>query len=457
MRARYALHAFVAAAVVASEVSAQGQKLFVVDFEGFAEGTPIGFEYIPAGVSFSMLSDPGTLPIIAVEGSPLRAFAASGDDNPMPEGGAGLTDPPVGSDYTNGVDDIVMEFDPPITSIRLYVADIDGSESFTVRAYDGDDEVASQTKSVGDSGTGNGVATQFFLAAPSMTRVVIDAPTGDTVGYAVDFISFTRECQGQDCGALIELSQESAPGAGDFNANILGNLLAYPYNSSAMSLYAYDVPEGDSWNGPILTPIADRSHLLLAETTDGMTLVIVHDRAIPDDPDGGNAETRVEVLNDADGLVRTVEDDPANLEAGPYSGDPGDTVFTAIQRWETCCTDGYALSGFSGDWTALVEFAEVDGNSGTPPIAGLHEWVAYSADGAETPLALELNRRVRMRLVPGQDCPGDFNNDGTANSLDVLAFLNAWASGDPRADYNHDGTINTIDVITFLNVWAAGC
>lgn len=456
---RHALRtsALVGSALLAMPALGQGQKLFVVDFEGFAEDTPIGAEYLPAGVLFSMLGDPDARPIVATEGPPLRAFSASGDDNPMPQGVAGLTDPAVNGDYTTSDDDMLIEFDPPVTSIRLYIVDIDGADTFTVRAFEGPDEVGAVTKSAGDQGTGNGVSTQFFLAAPSITSVVVDAPAGAGIGYAVDFISFTRPCDGSDCGALIELSQESAPGAGDFNSNILGNLLAYPYNSSAKSLYAYDVPEGDSWNGLILTPVADRSHLLFAETTDGLTLVVVHDRAIPNDPDGGRAETRVEVFNDPDGLVRTVEDDPESLEEGPYTGEPGDSVFTAIQRWDTCCTDGYALSGLSGDWTAILEFTDTDGNGGTASIAGLSEWAAYSADGSEIVLALEENRRIRARLVPGQDCRADFNNDGVANSIDVLAFLNAWAAGDPRADYNGDGDINTLDVITFLNVWVAGC
>ncbi|QKK07014.1 MAG: hypothetical protein HND58_01780 [Planctomycetota bacterium] len=64
---------------------------------------------------------------------------------------------------------------------------------------------------------------------------------------------------------------------------------------------------------------------------------------------------------------------------------------------------------------------------------------------------------MRLRMVAGQDCPADFNNDGIANTLDVLAFLNAWTNDDPRADYNDDGVINTLDVLAFLNVWAAGC
>lgn len=57
----------------------------------------------------------------------------------------------------------------------------------------------------------------------------------------------------------------------------------------------------------------------------------------------------------------------------------------------------------------------------------------------------------------GDTCVGDFNNDGSVNTIDVVAFLNAWVAGDASADINGDGTINTIDVVAFLNAWTAGC
>lgn len=61
-------------------------------------------------------------------------------------------------------------------------------------------------------------------------------------------------------------------------------------------------------------------------------------------------------------------------------------------------------------------------------------------------------------LTTGCDaCPADFNDDGTVNTQDILAFLNAWSSGDPRGDFNGDGSVNTIDVLAFLNAWSAGC
>jgi hypothetical protein len=51
----------------------------------------------------------------------------------------------------------------------------------------------------------------------------------------------------------------------------------------------------------------------------------------------------------------------------------------------------------------------------------------------------------------------DFNDDAAMNTLDVLAFLNAWGAGDGSADFNDDGSVNTLDVLAFLNEWSAGC
>jgi hypothetical protein len=55
------------------------------------------------------------------------------------------------------------------------------------------------------------------------------------------------------------------------------------------------------------------------------------------------------------------------------------------------------------------------------------------------------------------DCPPDINGDGDVNSLDFVAFLNAFVAGDPAADYNNDGSVNSLDFTAFLNDFVAGC
>lgn len=54
-------------------------------------------------------------------------------------------------------------------------------------------------------------------------------------------------------------------------------------------------------------------------------------------------------------------------------------------------------------------------------------------------------------------CSPDLTGDGIVNTQDFIAFLNAWANGDPVADWNDDGVIDTRDFIAYLNAWATGC
>jgi hypothetical protein len=55
------------------------------------------------------------------------------------------------------------------------------------------------------------------------------------------------------------------------------------------------------------------------------------------------------------------------------------------------------------------------------------------------------------------DCVADFNGDGVVNTQDFIAYLGAWAAGDPAADTDGNGVIDTRDFIGYLGLWAAGC
>ena len=62
----------------------------------------------------------------------------------------------------------------------------------------------------------------------------------------------------------------------------------------------------------------------------------------------------------------------------------------------------------------------------------------------------------RNEANAGDPCDAaDFNDDGSINTQDVLAFLNAWTAADSSADCNGDSSVNTQDVLCFLNVWNA--
>lgn len=60
-------------------------------------------------------------------------------------------------------------------------------------------------------------------------------------------------------------------------------------------------------------------------------------------------------------------------------------------------------------------------------------------------------------MTAAEACAADFDGDGQINTLDFLAFLNAWGAGEASADMDGNGAINTQDVLLFLNAFTAGC
>lgn len=124
-----------------------------------------------------------------------------------------------------------------------------------------------------------------------------------------------------------------------------------------------------------------------------------------------------------------------------YSEDRGNTwheTRLTPTTWSSTY-DGFG-DGFIGDYLGM---------SAAQGPAGSYFWPLYLSGQANRP-----HMYTHKIYFP---CPGDFNADETINTLDVLNFLNAWNSHDPRADFNHDGSWNTLDVLQFLNAWNGPC
>ncbi|HZW08384.1 MAG TPA: GC-type dockerin domain-anchored protein [Phycisphaerales bacterium] len=96
--------------------------------------------------------------------------------------------------------------------------------------------------------------------------------------------------------------------------------------------------------------------------------------------------------------------------------------------------------GFIGDYLGMGQ---------AQGAAGSYSWPLYLATHGNQP-----HQYTHKIYHP---CPGDFNADEAINTQDVLSFLNAWNSQDPRADRNGDGVWNTLDVLSFLNSWNGPC
>ncbi|MBM4109166.1 MAG: hypothetical protein FJ255_10220 [Phycisphaerae bacterium] len=58
---------------------------------------------------------------------------------------------------------------------------------------------------------------------------------------------------------------------------------------------------------------------------------------------------------------------------------------------------------------------------------------------------------------PGACGPADWNEDGTIDFNDLLAFMNDFNAGEPCADVNADGAVDFNDFLAFLNLFIQGC
>ena len=207
-------------------------------------------------------------------------------------------------------------------------------------------------------------------------------------------------------GAPVRVSQESAPGVGDFDNNILGYVDPYVTPLTTAGYYQYGIPNASSFNGPEPPLTSDRSHLFLVRASDGLSLFVVHD--IPNDASGGTSKMHWEIFGDT--VAELQNDDPG--EGLTISG--GGAIIDSSHGWSTCCTDGFAVGSLDGFWTAIGDF-------NIPPAStSMNEWHVYSSDNSSIPLAFEMNRRIRLDYHTSLDADPDGQPNPTATGDDVL-------------------------------------
>ena len=130
---------------------------------------------------------------------------------------------------------------------------------------------------------------------------------------------------------------------------------------------------------------------------------------------------------------------------------PGSGVFAVLADGPTGSWDGGApgvgaiISG-SGTDTLNIDADTANGKRLAAPHAVRYRCTVSNECGTASSTGAQLSI-----------CLADYNCDGGVNTLDVLAFLNAWSAGGTDGDFNHDGSVNTLDVLAFLNAWSAGC
>lgn len=189
---------------------------------------------------------------------------------------------------------------------------------------------------------------------------------------------------------VIRVSQESSPGAGDFDSNILGFINAFSTGLTTADFYQYDNPDAASYNGQLNggpDPVSSLSQVFFVNASDGLSLVVVHDK--PMDGDGGSTRTRWNLAGDT--AAQVLADDPG--EAVVVSA--GGTQFDSTKNWAACCTDGYAIGSLDDDWILYGQFLI------GAPLEGIDAWQATSSGSSSIALVLDPGRRARFdRAAP---------------------------------------------------------
>ncbi|MDI1289338.1 MAG: hypothetical protein PSX37_05215 [bacterium] len=81
-------------------------------------------------------------------------------------------------------------------------------------------------------------------------------------------------------------------------------------------------------------------------------------------------------------------------------------------------------------------------------------WAAV-ADSGKPRGAADVPLDLAFQLLSGFSCPGDWDNSGSADSDDIIAFFSDWDRGEGDADGS--GGTDSDDIIVFFASWETGC
>ncbi len=180
----------------------------------------------------------------------------------------------------------------------------------------------------------------------------------------------------------IRVSQESAPGAGDFDSNVLGYITAFDAPSQTpFQIYGYD---GFSYTGTIVPSVDNTQQTFFVNTAQGLSLFHVIDGIYGGF--SGEAYLLFQVFNDTVDIQ--IFDDIGELTLGG-----GGTTVTGNFVFNNCCTDGVVFGALDGNqWVVHIE--------NTAPTVALREgWRIVGANQTFS-VSDDPNRRVRFDAVP---------------------------------------------------------
>lgn len=156
---------------------------------------------------------------------------------------------------------------------------------------------------------------------------------------------------------------------------------------------------------------------------------------------------------------------------GANSATPYQITFINLADSDSIDSASFFSHNVSGACWGNTNPAGLNGTTDPLAVGGvlLNARITYDSNGDTTfDNAIDENYRAVLFIASGASafdpCDyADFNNNGTVNTQDVSAFLNAWtvqrtqncSGGGCSADCNGNGTVNTQDVTCFLNLWTS--
>lgn len=244
------------------------------------------------------------------------------------------------------------------------------------------------------------------------------------------------------CATVVEVSQETTPGAADWDSHFVSLIDAFETTLTTAGYYNWDATLS-SFNPPMgedaPTLDEDTAHLFLVQASDGLSVYQVYDTTAGSST-SNTADTTWSLAGDTAGFI--VEDGPQSAQ-DQYTSTG--TLLTTHHAWGNSKTDGYAIGTLDGSWTMVTEF---DAQT------NLTDWLAIGADGGRHALDLTLDRRVRVREYT---CLADVDLDHDVDLTDLTTFTTMYLAGDPCADIDGDGSVTLGDLTAYTTLYLAGC
>jgi hypothetical protein len=192
--------------------------------------------------------------------------------------------------------------------------------------------------------------------------------------------------------AMIRVSQESAPNAGDYDNHVLGYIDTFVTSLSIADFYGYNNSGAPSYNGTDPATVSSMTQGFFVEASDGLHYVVVNDARL--DGSGGRSRMVTLLAGGAGGTSAfSVHDDPSPSDSYATTDlVTGGRRFETHQFWSDCCTDGYAIGDLGSSFIMLAAFLAVP--------EGITSWQATGNSRADIALELDPRRAVLFDLAP---------------------------------------------------------